>query len=145
LRTRASRRLAPPFAQRAFELRDRVSERERFFISWRYYRDATQAWDKALELSRVWTTTYPREAFAFQQPWHRVRAAGRARQAAVAYREAIRLDPRFVPPYGNLIAVLVATESHGGGEGDHPPRRAPLGFNRPACRGCRFSSRFHES
>jgi hypothetical protein len=34
-------------ARRAFELRDRVSERERFFISWRYYIDALQAWDKA--------------------------------------------------------------------------------------------------
>ena len=57
--------LAPAFSRKAFELRDRVSERERFFISWRYYRDAIQAWDKALELARSWTATYPREAFAF--------------------------------------------------------------------------------
>ena len=34
---------APAFAQRAFELRNRVSERERFFLSWRYYIDAAQA------------------------------------------------------------------------------------------------------
>src|SRR4029450_11994235 len=33
---------APAFSRRAFELRDRVSERERFFISWRYYLDAEQ-------------------------------------------------------------------------------------------------------
>ena len=57
--------LAPAFSRRAFELRDSVSERERFFISWRYYRDAMQDWDKALELARSWTATYPREAFAF--------------------------------------------------------------------------------
>ena len=57
--------LAPELSRRAFALRDRVSERERFFISWRYYRDAAQAWDKALELAQSWTTTYPREAFAF--------------------------------------------------------------------------------
>src|SRR4029079_15628191 len=37
--------MAPAYAKRAFELRDRVSERERFFISWRYYRDATFAAD----------------------------------------------------------------------------------------------------
>jgi eukaryotic-like serine/threonine-protein kinase len=42
---------APRYAQRAFELRDRVSERERFFISWRYLVDAEQAWDKALDLA----------------------------------------------------------------------------------------------
>ena len=35
--------LAPPFSRRAFELRDRVSERERFFISWRYYRDVQRS------------------------------------------------------------------------------------------------------
>ena len=38
--TPASRRWRRRSAQKAFELRDRVSERERFFISWRYYRDA---------------------------------------------------------------------------------------------------------
>ena len=48
--------LAPPFSRRAFELRDRVSERERFFISWRYYRDAIQrSWDEALDLARSWS------------------------------------------------------------------------------------------
>lgn len=57
--------LAPEFSKIAFDLRDRVSDRERFFIAWRYYRDAIQAWDKALELARSWTATYPREAFAF--------------------------------------------------------------------------------
>ena len=54
--------LAPAYSRRAFELRDRVSERERFFISWRYYRDAIQDWEKALELGQSWTATYPREA-----------------------------------------------------------------------------------
>ena len=57
--------LAPAFSARAFELRNRVSERERFFISWRYYLDAIQAWDQALALAESWTASYPREAFAF--------------------------------------------------------------------------------
>ena len=52
---------APTYTQKAFELRDRVSERERFFISWRYYLDAAQAWDKALDLAATWTRTYPRK------------------------------------------------------------------------------------
>lgn len=100
--------LAPPFARRALELRDRVSERERFFISWRYYRDALQAWDKALDLTRSWTTTYPREPFAFNSLGIAAAQLGQLEQAISAYREAIRLDPKFVPPYGNLIALLVA-------------------------------------
>jgi Tfp pilus assembly protein PilF len=99
---------APAFSRRAFELRDRVSERERFFISWRYYLDADQAWDKALELSLSWTMTYPREAFAFNSLGLASAAFGQHQQAVDAFREAIRLDPRFVPPYGNLAGSTIA-------------------------------------
>lgn len=100
--------LAPAFSQRAFELRDRVSERERFFISWRYYRDATQAWDKALELAQSWTATYPREPFAFNSLGVALIRLGRFAQAVEPFREAIRLDPRFIPPYSNLAGTLLA-------------------------------------
>jgi eukaryotic-like serine/threonine-protein kinase len=100
--------LAPEFSRKAFDLRDRVSERERFYISWRYYRDAEQAWDKALDLARSWTTTYPREAFAFNSLGSALIRLGRYEQSVEPFREAIRLDPRFVPPYGNLGASLMA-------------------------------------
>jgi tetratricopeptide (TPR) repeat protein len=99
---------APAFSRRAFELRDRVSERERFFISWRYYIDAAQAWDKALELSASWTRTYPREAFAFNSLGLASAAFGQHDRAVAAFREAIRLDPKFVPPHRNLSASLIS-------------------------------------
>ena len=100
--------LAPEFSLRAFELKDRVSERERFFISWRYYHDATQEWDKALELARSWTATYPRESIAFNTLALALSALGDEEQAVEVFREAIRLDPRFVSPYGNIGDSLVA-------------------------------------
>jgi tetratricopeptide (TPR) repeat protein len=99
---------APVHAYQAFELRNRVSERERFFISWRYYRDAEQAWDKALDLAQSWTRTYPREAFAFNSLGIAAAAFGQHEQAVLAFREAIRLDPKFVPPYANLAGSLIA-------------------------------------
>ena len=99
---------APAFSLRAFELRDRVSERERFFISWRYYRDAIQAWDKALELARSWTTAYPREAFAFNSLGSALLRLGQFGQSVQPFQDAIRLDPKFVPAYGNLAASLLA-------------------------------------
>jgi eukaryotic-like serine/threonine-protein kinase len=99
---------APVFSRKAFELRDRVSERERFFISWRYYIDAEQAWDKALDLGLSWTRTYPREAFAFNSLGLASAAFGQHEQAVSAFQEAIRLDERFVPPYGNLAGSLIA-------------------------------------
>jgi eukaryotic-like serine/threonine-protein kinase len=100
--------LAPQLARRAFELRDRVSERERFFIAWRYYRDALQEADKALELARSWTATYPREAFAFNALGIAAQALGQYDESHHALGEAIRLDPKFVPAYLNLAEVLRA-------------------------------------
>src|SRR4029079_4847239 len=100
--------LAPEFSRKAFDLRDRVSERERFFISWRYYRDAIQAWDKALELARSWTATYPREAFAFNGLGSALLRFGQFEQALGPFREAIRLDPMFTPAFSNLAATLLA-------------------------------------
>ena len=98
---------APQYAQRAFELRDRVSERERFFISWRYLVDAEQAWDKALDLAMAWTRTYPREAFAFNSLGLASGTLGQHERAATAFRQALALDNRFAPPYGNLAGSLV--------------------------------------
>jgi tetratricopeptide (TPR) repeat protein len=89
-------------------LRDRVSERERFFLSWRYHIDAVQAWDKALDLARSWTATYPREAFAFNSLGLASATFGQHDQAVGAFREAIRLDPKFVSPHRNLAGSLVA-------------------------------------
>jgi serine/threonine protein kinase/tetratricopeptide (TPR) repeat protein len=105
--------LAPPFARKAFELRDRVSERERFFISWRYYRDALQAADKALELAHSWTATYPREPFAFNSLGVAYIRIGQFEQSLAPLREAIRLDPGFSPPYANLAGALLALGRYG--------------------------------
>jgi len=98
---------APRYARRAYELRDRVSERERFFISWRYLVDAEQAWDKALDLAVSWTQTYPREAFAFNSLGLASGTLGEHERAATAFRQALALDDKFVPPYGNLAGSLM--------------------------------------
>jgi Tfp pilus assembly protein PilF/predicted Ser/Thr protein kinase len=99
--------LAPAYSKRAFELRDRVSERERYFISWRYYRDALQDWTKALDLARAWTSAYPREAFAFNARGLAAELHGLRPEAESALRTAIELDPRFVPSQGNYGGVLI--------------------------------------
>jgi tetratricopeptide (TPR) repeat protein len=100
--------LAPEFSKKAFDLRDRVSDRERFFIAWRYYRDSMQAWDKAIELARSWTATYPREANAFNALGVAHIRLGQFAQSIPPLQQSIDLDPQFVPPYGNLAASLLA-------------------------------------
>ena len=99
--------LAPVFSKRAFELRDRVSERERYFISWRYYRDAMQDWGKALDVARAWTMAYPREAFAFNALGLAAELHGLRGEAEPALRKAVELDPTFLAPKGNLADNLL--------------------------------------
>jgi tetratricopeptide (TPR) repeat protein len=77
-------------------------------FSWRYYRDALQDADKALELAQSWTVTYPREAFAFNALGIASQAVAQYDEALAALREAIRLDPKFVPAYLNFGDVLRA-------------------------------------
>ena len=121
-----------------------MSERERFFISWRYYRDAAQAWDKALELARSWTATYPREAFAFNSLGSAFLRFGQFEQSVAAFREAIRLDPKFVPAYSNLAAVAACAQPIRRGTGASFSRR-PIGSSTSsapaACPICSPSSR----
>jgi eukaryotic-like serine/threonine-protein kinase len=47
--------------RKAYELRDRVSERERFFISAVYDRNVTGNLQKSLQTLQLWTQTYPRD------------------------------------------------------------------------------------
>jgi eukaryotic-like serine/threonine-protein kinase len=105
--------LAPELSRRAFALQNRVSERERFFISWRYYRDAAQAWDKALELAQSWTFAYPREAFAFNSLGAAYIYLGQYNRAVEPFREAMRLDPKFLPPISNLAGAFMALNRYG--------------------------------
>ena len=73
-----------------------------------------------------WTATYPREAFAFNSLGLASAAFGQHDEAVRAFREAIRLDPRFVPPHGNLAGSLIASRPVRRSEGG-PARRGRAG------------------
>src|SRR5260221_8909386 len=47
---------------RAWQLRDRASDRERFFIDFNYYRQVTGNLEKAFQTLQSWAQTYPRGA-----------------------------------------------------------------------------------
>ena len=49
------------YAAKAFELRDRVSERERFYITARYHDSVSGDFDKVRETYELWRQTYPRD------------------------------------------------------------------------------------
>jgi len=85
--------LAAESSQRAFALRDRVSERERFYISLRYYMDVLGDGDKAIETLELWKQTYPRDFVPRTNLAARYSAIGRHEQALGEAREGVRLNP----------------------------------------------------
>ncbi len=63
-------------ARKAYELREKVSERERFSIEANYYLFATGELEKAAQVYELWQQTYPRDAlpyvdlgFIYCYPW----------------------------------------------------------------------------
>src|SRR6185295_5515544 len=58
--TRGETVLAAQSATRAWQLRDRVSDQERFFIDFTYDRQVTGNLEKAYQTLESWLQTYPR-------------------------------------------------------------------------------------
>ena len=85
--------LAAQFSQRAFALRERVTERERFYISARYYMDVLGDGDKAIEVQELWKQTYPRDFVPRTNLSARYAAIGQHERALEEAREGLRLNP----------------------------------------------------
>jgi serine/threonine protein kinase/predicted Zn-dependent protease len=87
---------------KAFELKDRASEREKLYISAHYYSEGTGEIDKAVAMYEQWKQTYPRETV----PWDNLallyRIAGQPEKALANASEAMRLDPKDIFSFSNL-------------------------------------------
>jgi len=79
---------------KAYELRDSVSDRERFFILFLYDRQITGNLQKELETIEAWTQTYPRDfvAWGVLGGWG-TRGTGQYEKGIQASEQALRLNP----------------------------------------------------
>jgi tetratricopeptide (TPR) repeat protein/tRNA A-37 threonylcarbamoyl transferase component Bud32 len=100
-------KLEAEYAKKAFELRDRVSEREKFFISSRYFNSVTGELDKSIEIMEVWRRTYTRDYSAVNNLGFAYERMGELEKAAEEYRAAIALNPRQSMSYQNFGRVLL--------------------------------------
>ena len=82
---------------KAFELRERVSEREKFTISVRYYQHVVGDIDKTVETLELWKQTYPREWQPRDYLVFLYNNVGQYEKAAEEAQEAIRLNPNITP------------------------------------------------
>jgi serine/threonine protein kinase/Flp pilus assembly protein TadD len=108
--------LAAENTRRAFELRAKVSEREKFYIESHYHHFVTGDLEKAKQVYELWAQTYPREAVPPMNLGVVYQTLGQYEKSLQEFREALRLAPNDVLNYGNLMTVLVnmnrAKEAH---------------------------------
>jgi serine/threonine protein kinase/tetratricopeptide (TPR) repeat protein len=99
--------LAAEASQKAYELRDRVSERERLYISAGYYDNVTGELEKYLESLELWKRTYPRAAAPHNNLAYKYNELGQFDKALEEAREAIRLNPNSASGYSLLAGAFV--------------------------------------
>jgi serine/threonine protein kinase/tetratricopeptide (TPR) repeat protein len=88
--------------KKAFELKDRASEREKLYISAHYYDEVAGEQDKIIEIYEQWKRTYPRETLPWDNLALRYEGLGQADKSLENASEAMRLDPKDNYAYQNL-------------------------------------------
>jgi serine/threonine protein kinase/Tfp pilus assembly protein PilF len=94
--------------KKAFELRERVSEREKLFISTQYYAFVTGQVQKANQELELWKEEYPRDFQAHFELGDNYALLGQYEKAVAETREGLRLEPNSVLLYGNLGLFCLA-------------------------------------
>jgi tetratricopeptide (TPR) repeat protein/predicted Ser/Thr protein kinase len=99
--------LAAEYARKAYEVREKVSERERFGIEAFYYYYATGELDKAAQTNELWQQTYPRNYPPYVDLGVISSTLGNYEKAVSEYREALSLEANSVVNYSNLGGTYV--------------------------------------
>jgi eukaryotic-like serine/threonine-protein kinase len=96
------------YIQKAYELRDRVSERERLYISEKYYNYVTGEFDKAVETLQTWSRLYPNDFVPRNNLSISYKLLGRHEEALKESLEAWRLSPNSTTARINVMGSFIA-------------------------------------
>lgn len=90
------------YLRRAFEARDRASEKEKLYITAHYYDEVTRQMDKAAETYEDWIQAYPRDTVSRDNLALLQQEMGQTEKSIVAENEALRINPKDQYAYKNL-------------------------------------------
>jgi eukaryotic-like serine/threonine-protein kinase len=93
---------AAEYARKAYGLREKVSERERFFIETTYYQVATGELEKTAQAYEQWQQTYPRDDSPHTGLAGIYGVLGNWERSLDEAREALRLEPNDWTNYTSL-------------------------------------------
>jgi DNA-binding winged helix-turn-helix (wHTH) protein/tetratricopeptide (TPR) repeat protein len=94
--------LAGAYLHSAFERREHLSEREKFYIQAHYYENATREIDKANETFKLWTEVYPHDFLPTNSLCSGYVETGQLDKAIEAGQQALRLNPNHALAYASL-------------------------------------------
>lgn len=93
--------------QKAYDLRERVSERERLYVTEKYYGYVTGELDKAIETLQTWTRLYPDDYIPRNNLALSYGYLGQHEEALKEALEAVRLSPNTVSGRDNLMKTFI--------------------------------------
>src|SRR6185436_16657391 len=98
---------AKPYVEKAYELRDRVSEREKLYITEKYLTYITGEIDKTIETLQTWARLYPNDFIPHNNLSINYQLIGRYDEAVKQALEAVRLSPDNMQAKDNLVASFI--------------------------------------
>jgi Flp pilus assembly protein TadD len=99
--------LAADYAKKAYDLRDRVSEREKYRISALYFQNVTSEVEKATEAYELWAKSYPRDLVPHTNLGFLYSAMGQWDKSIAETEASQRLEPT-ITGYANLANNYIA-------------------------------------
>ena len=94
--------------KRAYELRDRVSERERYYIETIYFTVVTGELEKADRSYSQWLLDYPGDYVAHGNLGHNYNVLGQYEKAIEELHASLRIVPNSAAGYSNLIQAYLS-------------------------------------
>jgi serine/threonine protein kinase/tetratricopeptide (TPR) repeat protein len=99
--------VAKDYATKAYELRDRVSERERYYISEKYYSYVTGEADETINVLKQWAQNYPNDYIPHNNLAVNYFLYGRFEDSLREAREALRLSPNNATVQDNVVGGYI--------------------------------------
>ena len=101
--------LARENTRKAYELRERVSEREKLYVTEHYYESVTGELDKEIETLQLYARTFPTDSVPNNNLSNAYGRIGDFEKSAEAARQTLRVDPNSPSGYALLAYAYAAS------------------------------------
>jgi DNA-binding winged helix-turn-helix (wHTH) protein/tetratricopeptide (TPR) repeat protein len=93
--------------RKAYDLRNRASERERLYLESHYFHSLTGDLEKAAQVYELWKQIYPRDPPPYDNLQNVYTYQGRHEEALVQGLEVLHLTPDYVSSYEDIVLSLI--------------------------------------